>query len=69
MKLSRCRRNQTAQLHDLCKVTSAYEIAEDLQTIAETLGQKDKGWKDLASVLRHANAHVSTVGSFPDGGA
>ena len=44
---------------------SAYEVAEDLQIVAERLGKEDRGWKIFADNLRHINAHVSTIGEFP----
>ena len=45
---------------------SAYELAEDIQVVAEKLGKKDRGWSLLANCMRHINAHVSTVGEFPE---
>ena len=44
---------------------SAYEVAEDLQIVAEKLGKKDEGWRRLADNLRYINAHVSSTGEFP----
>lgn len=55
----------TERLWDTCSSVSAYEVAEDLQIVAEKLGQKDRGWADLASLLRFANAHVNVTGGFP----
>ena len=53
------------ELYNACACVSAYEVAEDLQTIALILGEQDEGWKNFASVLLYLNSHVSTVGRFP----
>jgi len=44
---------------------SAYEVAEDLQIVAEKLGQEDEGWKMFATILKHLNTYTEITGEFP----
>ena len=44
---------------------SAYEVAEDLQIVAEKLGKEDEGWKKFAKTLRAINDYVGYYMTFP----
>ena len=55
----------TEMLWDACESVSAYEVAEDLQIVAEKLGKEDEGWKKFAKTLRAINDYVGYYMTFP----
>ena len=46
------------KIYKVAKLVSVYEFMEDLQAVAEGLGQKDLGWKRFSQALMHINPHV-----------